>query len=209
MLILLMYMFAILGIGLLLAAAVLQYKLSYPSSNLNKLARSLSAFNLKFPQRFVTPDESHIIALDEAGQTLAIGMYHPGSGENAKATLYTFDAILGSEIVENALTLTKVSKTSRITSSVIKPASGISKPAGAGNTGHNANEKENENPDTDRSEEIKELTLKIYLSSADTPVLSIPFLPHLEPAKKSDLQYSLAFSEVQHVHEAIREIVSA
>lgn len=203
MLIFLMYMFAVLGAILLLAAAVLQYKLSYPSSNLNKLARSLSPFNLKFPQRFVTPDESHIIALDEAGKTLAIGMYYPGRQENATATLYTFDAILGSEIVENALTLTKVSKTSRITSSVIKPGSGLGKPAGAGNTRYNAN------ADADHTEEIKELTLKIYLSSADTPVLSIPFLPNLEPAKKSDLEYSLAFSEVQHVHEAIRGIVSA
>lgn len=196
MLIFLMYMFAVLGIALLLAAVVLQFKLSYPSSNLNKLARSLGSFNLKFPQRYVTPDESHIIALDEDGKTLAIGMYDPGRQENVTATLYTFDAILGSEIIENALTLAKVSKTSRITSSAIKPGSGSGKPAGAGD-------------DADPTEEITELTLKIYLSSADTPVLSIPFLPGAAPAKKSDLEYSLAFSEVQHVHEAIRGIVSA
>jgi hypothetical protein len=201
MLIFLMYMFAVLGVILLLAAAVLQYKLSYPASNLNQLARSLSPFNLKFPQRFVTPDESHIIALDEDGQTLAIGVYDSARGENATAVLYTFDAILGSEIVENALTLAKVSKTSRITSSAMTPGSRFGLPAGAGNTGHNT--------DADTAEEIRELTLKIYLSSADTPVLSIPFLPNLAPAKKCDLEYSLAFSEVQHVHEVIREIVSA
>lgn len=201
MLIFLMYMFAVLGIGLLLAAAVLQFRRSYPSSNLNKLARSLGSFNLKFPRRFVTPDQSHIIALDEDGKTLAIGKYDPGRQESATAKLYTFDAILGSEIVENALTLTKVSKTSRITSSAIKPASRSGKPAGAGNAG--------DRTESGPTEEIKELTLKIYLSSADTPVLSIPFLPNLAPAKKSDSQYTLAFSEVQHVHEAIRDIVSA
>ncbi|CAH1216315.1 hypothetical protein PAECIP111892_04288 [Paenibacillus auburnensis] len=193
MLIFLMYMFTVLGITLLLAAAVLQFKLSYPSSNLNKLARSLGSFNLKFPQRYVTPDESHIIALDEDGKTLAIGKYEPGRQENATATLYTFDTILGSEIIENALTLTKVSKTSRITSSASTP-------------GCNPDRAED---DAEPTEEIKELTLRIYLSSADTPVLSIPFLPGASPAKKSDLEYSLAFSEVQHVHEAIRGIVSA
>lgn len=203
MLIFLMYMFAVLGVSLLLAAAVLKFRLSYPSSNLTRLARALGSFNLNFPRRFVTPDQSHMIALDEAGRTLAIGSCNPGKAEQATAQLYTFDTILGSEIVENALTLTKVSKTSRITSSTRKNSYGISSPETENHSGNSADAIPAD------EEEVKELTLKIYLSSADTPVLSIPFLPGIAPARKSDREYTLAFSEVQHVHEAIREIVSA
>lgn len=49
MLIFLMYMFAALGIGLLLAAAVLKLRLSHPSSDLTRLARALSSYQLAFP----------------------------------------------------------------------------------------------------------------------------------------------------------------
>ncbi|WP_342564568.1 hypothetical protein NST84_05190 [Paenibacillus sp. FSL R7-0345] len=201
MLIFLMYMFAVLGISLLLAAAVLKFRLSHPSSNLGKLARALSSFNLPFPRRFVTPDKSHMIALDEAGRTLAIGSCNPRRGEQATAQAYTFDTILGSEIVENALTLTKVSKTSRITSSPVRPGTAAARAA------HSS--QQTDDSSSGNAEEVSELTLKIYFASADTPVLSIPFLPGMAPARKSDVQYSLAFSEAQHVHEAIREIVSA
>ncbi|MNI35379.1 hypothetical protein D3C73_894020 [compost metagenome] len=200
MLIFLMYMFAVLGVGLLLAAAVLQYKLSYPPAGGETPGLTFGALSLGFPQQFVTPDQSHIIALDEAKQTLAIGRCAPGQ-EEATPVLYAFDAILGSEIVENALTLTKVSKASRISSSAIRPAAGIGISLKAGSTAADA--------ETGQGEVVKELTLKIYLSSDETPVLSIPFLPGLTPAKKSDLQYSQAFSEAQHVHEKLREIVSA
>jgi hypothetical protein len=201
-LIILMYMFAVLGVSLLLSAAVLQFKLSYSkarASGQNEVTLALSAFNLKFPQRFITPDESHLIALDEDGQTMAIGLLHPGTQEPATATLYTFDAILGAEIVENALTLSKVSKTSRITTSAPRIRPGIAASQGLAEA---VQAKGN-------AEEIKELTLIIYLSNADTPVVSIPFLPRLLPARKSDLQYSAAFLEAQQVHERIRDIVSA
>ncbi|WP_342481204.1 hypothetical protein NST07_05900 [Paenibacillus sp. FSL L8-0340] len=202
MLIVLMYMFAALGAGLLLAAAVLRHKLSDPSSDLNKLIHTLADFNLKFSKRFITPDKSHIIALDEGGKQLAIGMYSPDNHETSSAALYTFDVILGSEIVENALTLTKVSKTSRITSSGAKTGTG--KVLDAAAVDGTTNRQEDGKP-----EEIIELTLKIYLSSTDTPVLSIPFLPRQVPANKSDPGYSQALMEVQHVHEMIRDIVSA
>lgn len=191
MLIFLMYMFAALGIGLLLAAAVLKLRLSHPSSDLTRLARALSSYQLAFPRRYVTPDQSHMIALDEAGRTLAIGSCNPGRAEHATAQLYTYDTILGSEIVENALTLTKASKTSRITTSAGKPGYGFNRHDAARNTGTPA---DSSPPD---AEEIKELTLRIYLSSADTPVLSIPFLPNLAPSKKqirNTLRHSLRFS---------------
>lgn len=202
MLIALMYMFAILGVGLLLAAAVLQFRLTYPSPELNKLLQALAAFNLNFQRRFITPDKSHIIALDEAGRQLAVGMYYSDKQKSATAALYTFEAILGSEIVENALTLTKASKTSRITSSLMQSPPLQTNMFAAERTMTAVREPGD-------AEEVHELTLKIYLSSTDTPVLSIPFLPGLVPAKKSDQAYSEAFTEVQHVHEMIREIVSA
>lgn len=201
MLIVLMYMFAALGVGLLLAAA-LQFKLSYSSSDLNKLIRTLADFDLNFTKRFITPDKSHIIALDEGGRQLAIGRYSPDNHETGSAVLYTFDVILGSEIVENALTLTKVSKTSRITSSGGKADE--CKVLDAAAVYETANRQEDGKP-----EEVIELTLKIYLSSTNTPVLLVPFLPKQVPAKKSDLEYSQALMEVQHVHEMIRDIVSA
>ncbi|AIQ45355.1 hypothetical protein R70723_05165 [Paenibacillus sp. FSL R7-0273] len=203
MLIFLMYMFAVLGVGLLLAAAVLKFRLSHPSSDPARLARALGSYHLKFSRRFVTPDQSHMIALDEAGRTLAIGSCHPGKAKHATAQLYTFDTILGSEIVENALTLTKVSKTSRITTSTKKAGYGYGRPDGARNSGTPADSSPSD------TEEIKELTLRIYLSSAETPVLSIPFLPNTAPYRKTDPEYSLAFTEVQHVHEALLKIVSA
>ncbi|MHA6534344.1 hypothetical protein [Paenibacillus sp. BAC0078] len=199
MLIFLMYMFAILGIILLLAAAVMQIKLSSEPSHRNKLTHAVAAFSFNYPKQYITPDKSHIIALDEAGKKLAVGKYYPGGQEEATAALYTFEAILGSEIVENALTLTKVSKTSRITSSAVRQYADMA--AKAGTTGTSQG--------TDSTEEINELTLKIYLDNADTPVLSIPFLPELSPAKKGDSAYSQAFSEAHHVHEMLRGIVSA
>ncbi|WP_339254037.1 hypothetical protein [Paenibacillus sp. FSL P2-0136] len=200
MLMILVYLFAVLGVSLLLLAAVLQYRLSRPrAAGHSGATHALSAFSLKFPQRFITPDESHLIALDEEGQALAIGLLHPGKPEPATATLYTFDAILGAEIVENALTLSKVSKTSRITTSAPRTRAGtavsyeFTEPVQGGSP----------------AEEIRELTLRIYFSSADTPVVSIPFLPPRLPARKTDLQYSAAFLEAQQVHERIRDIVSA
>lgn len=52
------------GTALLVAAAVLQFRLVAPPAPLHTLARSLAPFNLSFPERFITPDQSHIIALD-------------------------------------------------------------------------------------------------------------------------------------------------
>lgn len=196
---LLVYLFAALGVALLLAAAVLQFRLSYPLSHTNRLARTPASCNLTFSKRFITPDKSHIIALDDAGRQLAVGTYDPGKEQQGAANLYAFDSILGAEIIENALTLTKVSKTSVITSSSVKPGpvnlqeTFMDRPAGT----------------CEAAQEIHELTLKIYLSSRDTPVLSIPFLPGPSPAKKTDEKYSHAFLEAHQVHEVIRGIVSA
>ncbi len=199
MLIFLMYMFAILGISLLLAAAVLQIKLSSSSSARNKPAYGLTFFNSNFSEQYITPDKSHIIALDEEGKQMAVGFYNPASQEAASPAMFPYEHILGSEIVENALTLTKISKTSRITTSPAGQNLGAA--AQSGTTPVNL--------DADNAEEINELTLIIYLDSADTPVLSIPFLPGLTPAKKCDLQYSQALSKARQVHEMIRGIVSA
>ncbi|MNO16778.1 hypothetical protein D3C76_64650 [compost metagenome] len=199
MLIFLMYMFAVLGISLLLAAAVLQIRLSSSSSARNKPAYGITSFNFKFPEQYITPDKSHIIALDEDSKKIAVGFYNPASPEAAPPAMFPYENILGSEIVENALTLTKVSKTSRITTSAFRRTRGIS--AQSDTTAADL--------DADSTEEINELTLKIYLDSPDTPVLSIPFLPGLTPAKKCDLQYSQALSKARQVHELIRGIVSA
>lgn len=195
----LMYMFTILGISLLLAAAVLQIKLSHPSSTRNKPAHGIPSFNSKFPEQYITPDKSHIIALNDEGKHMAVGIYDPLSPEGTAPTMFPYENILGSEIVENALTLTKVSKTSRITTSAVRRAPGIVTHSSIIET----------NPGAETAEEINELTLKIYLDSAETPVLSIPFLPGPSPAKKSDSTYSQAFSEAQQVHEMLRGIVSA
>lgn len=197
MLIFLMYMFAVLGVSLLLAAAVLQFKLSASPPGKKRLDPAARSFQPNSPIRFITPDQSHMIALDQDGQKLEVGTYSPGKPEETTATLYAYDRILGSEIVENALTLTKISKTSRITSSTTWHSSGTERKDALAGTPEGL------------EEEINELTLKIYLDSKDTPVLSIPFLPGFTPARKCDLQYAQAFSEAHHVHEIIRGIVSA
>ncbi|CQR53356.1 hypothetical protein [Paenibacillus riograndensis] len=194
----LMYLFALLGVSLLLAAGILQIKLSSASSARNKPASGLTPFNYNFTEQYITPDKSHIIALDEKGKQMAVGFCNPASPEAASPAMFPFEHILGSEIVEKALTLTKVSKTSRITTSPARQTPGA---APSGTTAINL--------DTDHAEEITELTLIIYLNSADTPVLSIPFLPGLTPAKKSDSQYSQALCTARQVHEMIRGIVSA
>lgn len=144
-------------------------------------------------------DKSHLIALDEGGRTLAIGHLRPGQPEPATAAVYRFDAILGAELVENALTLSKVSKTSRITTSPprTRQSTGMA-PASAEAV-----------PVTASTEEVRELTLKIYLSSEETPVVSIPFLPRVQPTRKTDLHYSAALMEAHLMHERIRNIVSA
>ncbi|MBW4081491.1 hypothetical protein [Paenibacillus sp. S150] len=199
MLIFLMYMFAVLGVSLLLAAAVLQIQQSSSSSTRNKPAYGFSSFHYKFPAQYITPDNSHIIALDEKGRNIAVGSFNPGSREAPEPAMYPFENILGSEIVENALTLTKVSKTSRITTSAVQQTRGMTAQSEAALADGN----------TDNAEEVNELTLKIYLSNTDTPVLSIPFLPGLAPAKKNDSAYTRAFSAAEQVHEMIRGIVSA
>ncbi|WP_238652404.1 hypothetical protein [Paenibacillus piscarius] len=200
MLMILVYVFGVLGVSCLLSAAVLQYRLSRSGkAGGGEAALALSAFSLKFPQRFITPDKSHLIALDEDGQTLAIGQLHPGQPEPATAAVYRFDTILGAELVENALTLSKVSKTSRIITSPprMRQNTGMA-PASADVVPVNAN-----------AEEVSELTLKIYLNSEETPVVSIPFLPRVQPARRTDLHYSAALMEAHQVQERIRSIVSA
>ncbi|KWX79265.1 hypothetical protein [Paenibacillus jilunlii] len=199
MLIVLMYIFALLGVSLLLAAGILQVRLSSASSARNKPASGLTSFNFNFTEQVITPDKSHIIALDEESKQMAVGFCNPASQEAGSPAMFPFEHILGSEIVENALTLTKVSKTSRITTSPVRQ-----NPGAAAQSGTTAVKL-----DTGDTEEITELTLIIYLDSADTPVLSIPFLPDLTPAKKCDLQYSQALSKARQIHEMIRGIVSA
>lgn len=196
-LIILAIFFAALGVLLLLAAAAQQYLLSRARAALSRLDHAVASLELEASRRFITPDRSHIIALDETGKRLAVGSLTAGSREETAAQLVTFDSILGAEIVEDALTLTKFSRTSRITSArpllareAAIPSLDAVQPASA---------------QARKPAPVHELTLKIYLSSSDTPVLSIPFLP----AGGGDAEYTQAFSEAQHVHELIREIVSA
>lgn len=186
------------GIALLLTALIIKLNLLYPSTDLNKLLVATSSFKVKFTKQFITPNQSHIIAFNEPYRKMAIGICYPNTSKKAIATLYTFDEILGSEIVENALTLSKVTKTSHINRTLHK-----------NNPNSTFNVKIRDVMEVGESSEIiGELTLKIYINSIETPVYYISFLPGLLPIPETTSLYTHAFSQVLQLHDVIRGIVS-
>ncbi|WP_340003525.1 hypothetical protein MHH52_15805 [Paenibacillus sp. FSL K6-0276] len=191
MLIFLIYLFAILGVVLILSAGILELKKLSTSSELSKLLNAISSFNIIFSKTFIPPNQSHLIALNEPYKKIAIGTSNPKTSKKAIAKLYSFDNVLGSEIVVNALTLSKVSKRQQSSKT----------------TASSANINVLNSADEEASV-IEELTLKIYMNSSEMPVYSISFLPGLLPIKQSDNQYKEAYSQVQQLHAFFRSIIS-
>jgi len=198
MLIFFMYLFAFTGIALLLTAAVLKLKYLFPGSDRNRLIVAISLHKMKFPMRFITPSNSHIISLNESTRTVAIGSFTAGASKKAASVLLPFEDIAGCEIVENALTLTKVSRTSRISRSFISAVPGGAAVAGNGAIYSTA----------DKSEVVKELVLKIYINRPDLPSFHISFLPGFMPISKTDARYTRAFSELIQLHTLIHKMIS-
>lgn len=191
MLIFLIYMFAILGVALILSAVILELKKLSASSELAKLLNAISSFNIIFTKTFIPPNQSHLIALNESYKKIAIGSSDPKTSKKAIAKLYSFDNVTGSEIVVNALTLSKVSKRQQNSKTTASSA--------------NINVL---NSGDEEADVIEELTLKIYMNSNEIPVYSISFLPGLLPIQQSDNQYKEAYSQVQQLHAFFRSIVS-
>ncbi|MEK4288412.1 MULTISPECIES: hypothetical protein [Paenibacillus] len=191
MLIILVYLFAILGVVLILSAAIIKLKTLSTSSDISMLVNAAASFNIIFTKTFIPPNQSHLIALNEPNKKLAIGTRNPKSNKKAVAKLYSFDNVMGSEIVVNALTLSKVSKRQQ-NSKTTATSADI-------NVLKEADEEANV---------IEELTLKLYMNSKETPVYCISFLPGLLPIQQSDNQYKEAYSQVQQLHALFRSIVS-
>ncbi|MEK4040612.1 MULTISPECIES: hypothetical protein [Paenibacillus] len=191
MLIILVYLFAILGVVLILSAAIIKLKTLSTSSDISMLVNAAASFNIIFTKTFIPPNQSHLIALNEPNKKLAIGTRNPKNNKKAVAKLYSFDNVMGSEIVVNALTLSKVSKRQQ-NSKTTATSADI-------NVLKEADEEANV---------IEELTLKIYMNSKETPVYCISFLPGLLPIQQSDNQYKEAYSQVQQLHALFRSIVS-
>jgi hypothetical protein len=184
-------MFGILGVVLMLSAGILELKKLSTSSELSKLLNAISSFNIIFTKTFIPPNQSHLIALNEPYKKIAIGTSDPKTRKKAIAKLYSFENVMGSEIVVNALTLSKVSKR-HVNSKTTASSADI-------NILKSADEATNV---------IEELTLKIYMNSNEMPVYSISFLPGLLPIQQSDNQYKEAYSQVQQLHAFFRSIVS-
>ncbi|OZQ74807.1 hypothetical protein [Paenibacillus odorifer] len=191
MLIILVYLFAILGVVLILSAAIIKLKTLSTSSDISMLVNAAASFNIIFTKTFIPPNQSHLIALNEPNKKLAIGTRNPKNNKKAVAKVYSFDNVMGSEIVVNALTLSKVSKRQQ-NSKTTATSADI-------NVLKEADEEANV---------IEELTLKIYMNSKETPVYCISFLPGLLPIQQSDNQYKEAYSQVQQLHALFRSIVS-
>ncbi|WP_379126878.1 hypothetical protein [Paenibacillus sp. sgz500958] len=198
MLIVLMYLFTFIGVSLLLLAAVLKLKRMFPRSDPDKLIVAVTAVQKKFSKHFMTPNHTHIIALDDTARTLSIGSFTSSSAGQTAAVLLSYEDIAGCEILENALTLTKVSRTSRINR--ISVSSMTDRAVISGNNAlYEA---------ADNAETIHELVLKIYISRADLPSFQISFLPGTVPISKTDIRYCRAFEELLQLHSSIRAIVS-
>ncbi|MNO24338.1 hypothetical protein D3C76_141550 [compost metagenome] len=187
----LMYMFAILGVVLMLSAGILELLKLFSSSKLSKLLNATSSFNIIFTKTFIPPNQSHLIALNEPYKKIAIGISDPKKRKKAIAKLYSFDHVMGSEIVVNALTLSKVFKR-QVNSKTTASSADINMLMSA----------------DEATDVIEELTLKIYINSNEMPVYSISFLPGLLPIQQSDNQYKEAYSQVQQLHAFFRSIVS-
>lgn len=198
MLTFLMYLSATMGLALLLTAAIIKINLLYPSTDLKKLLVATSSFKVKFTKQFITPNQTHLIAFNEPYRKMAIGICYPNTSKKAKATLYSFDDIVGSEIVENALTLSKVTKMSQFHRTLQKNSLNSTFSVKVSNVLE----------DDESTEIIGELTLKIYMNSPETPVYYISFLPGLHPIPESNGLYTHAFTQVLQLHDMIRRIVS-
>jgi hypothetical protein len=188
MLIFTMYLFAILGVALILSAVIIKFR--FPSTAHSKLLIAINSFNIKFTKTYITPNQSHIIAINETYKKIAIGINYPKKNKKATAKLYTFKDILGSEVIVNGLTLSKVSK--RLQNSKMTATSADI----------------NMVNDPDDTNVIGDLTLKIYFNRKGTAVYSISFLPGLLPMQQSNVQYTQAYSQVQQLHGIIRSILS-
>lgn len=191
MLIFLVYLFGILGAALILLAGVIEFRKFTQSSKLTKLLSAISSLNIKFTRTFITPNQSHLIALNESYKKIAIGISSPNTNKKATAKLYTFNDIMGSEIVVNALTFSKVFK--RLQNSKTTASSADI---------HVVSDS------VDSTNIIQELTLKIYLNSTETPIYYISFLPGKLPIAQSDAQYKEAYTQVQQLHALFKSIVS-
>ena len=183
-----MYLFTFIGASMLLIAAMIKLTLMFPLTDRHKLIAAVSSFKVKFPRQLIASNKSCIVAYNEKLRKVAIGTFLSSSQKKAIANLYSFDQILGCEIIENALTLTKVSKTSLINRRAedhteVKPA--------AIHTG-----------------EISELTLIIYIQASTTQVLHISLLPKQFPLKPSDSRYTLIYSEALLLYQTLKSIVS-
>lgn len=190
MLIILMYLFAILGVILIASACFIHLKSLSSTSEYSKLLNATSSFNIKFTQTFIPPTASHIIALNKSSKKIAIGSTHPKKNRKATAKLYSFDDVLGSEIVLNALTLSKVFKRQHNSKTTATSADiNVLKYA-------------------EINDVIKELTLKIYINNKETPVYCISFLPGILPIVQTDEQYNQAYTQVEQLHAIFRSIIS-
>ncbi|KGE17341.1 hypothetical protein [Paenibacillus wynnii] len=188
MLIFLMYLFTFIGASLLCIAAMIKLILMFPITDHHKLIAAVSSFRMKFPRQLIASNKSCIVAYNENLRKIAIGTFPYSSQKKAIANLYSFDQILGCEIIENALTITKVSKTSLINRRVadhteVKPA-------------------------TIHTEEITELTLIIYIQALTTQILHISLLPKQFALKPSDSRYPQIYSEALLLYQTLKSIVT-
>lgn len=81
MLIILVYLFAILGVVLILSAAIIKLKTLSTSSDISMLVNAAASFNIIFTKTFIPPNQSHLIALNEPNKKLAIGTRNPKSNK--------------------------------------------------------------------------------------------------------------------------------
>ncbi|MDQ0194873.1 hypothetical protein [Paenibacillus wynnii] len=188
MLIFLVYLFTFIGASLLMIAAMIKLTLMFPLTDHHKLIAAVSSFRMKFPRQLIASNKSCIVAYNENSRKVAIGTILSSSQKKAIANLYSFDQIVGCEIIENALTLTKVSKTSLINRRAIDRAE--VKPA------------------TIHTGDITELTLIIYIQALTVQPLQISLLPQQLPLKPSDSRYTQIYSEALLLYQTLKSIVS-
>ncbi|MCL6602892.1 MAG: hypothetical protein K6T94_08470 [Paenibacillus sp.] len=178
MLIFLVYLFSFIGSSLLFIAAIIKLKLVFPLTDHNKLIAAVSLFKIKFPVQFITSNNTCIVAINKTSRKVAIGTISSTFQNKPTANLYAFDEILGCEIVENSLTLSKVTKTSLISRREIEIG-----------------------------EEITELTINIYINAAKVKVLSISILPDQLSLIRTEHQYTQIFTEALHLYQLLTEVV--
>jgi len=188
MLIFLVYLFAAVGITMLMFAIVIKLKLAFPLKDRTKLIAAAASFNMKFPHQFINHNHTCIIAYNEHTNTIVIGTYNPRLDPKVTASIYPYSDISGCELIENALTIKKVSKTC-----LIEQRKNVTNIEPAKVTYH--------------KEEITELILKIYIKSLVTPVIQISFLPKNQLIKKTDTSYINALADAHQCYQILKRIV--